>query len=128
MTPYQVSSKINGTFFYSGITLSESPVGCCTDLLCIPTEESNSSTIRWMPVVALQTLLMELSVLFGPCLWTMLLLQRFEISWARSSSIFHPAPPLQFTKHPHLNCSARRGVNRHSIWAILTNISMAYLL
>lgn len=66
--------------------------------------------------------------LFGPILCTMLLLSLFLISWARSSSTLCPSPPLQLTKKPHLNSSERRGVNMHSIWAMLTNISMAYSL
>ena len=58
----------------------------------------------------------------------MLLVHVLDISWAKSSSIFFPAPPLQLTKKPHLNSSDNLGVNMHSICEMVTNISMVYLL
>ena len=61
-----LSSNKSAIISFSSVI--ESRVVCCTETLWMSTVLSNYSTTCFMPFGALQTLLIELNVLFGPIL------------------------------------------------------------
>lgn len=65
--------------------------------------------------------------LFGPIPCTTFLLVQLQISCALSPSMLFPKPPVQLTNFPHVTRCATSSESNASTWAMLVNISIAYL-